>query len=269
MEETLEYIRNNQHLFPDLSEKTNKITKDQLKYIRCQGFKTALEYVQFIYYLRYIKNYDIGQMKEAWGNSLRKKQISTRGMQNKLYDIGMSYSLEEAQKKANRKRDFKAIRHKGLETSIKNALSYGGYSASAVEAAIRSLISTRLQSHKDVMLKEWEIITGMVDRSIMAPYEIDIPVMCYNTMTGKVVRIAIEVNGDYWHKMTEVHDADEIKAKNLMNKGWKLIEVNIESNYSKKGYIDKCVEMAVNQVLETLNTNKTLQKKAFAHSIRP
>ena len=234
--EILKWIRENQDAFPDLSQQVQSVSDRQWRYIRKHGFSSALEYVQFLYYMRFIKRYDMPTMCQIWGNSLQKRPISMRAMQNHLIKFGWQYTPQEGRQIAAKKTDYAQVRRKAQITRIKATLEKGDISGSKAEAAVRSLLNAKLQE----LCPDWECIVGLSNCAIVPPKEVDIPIMCYYPKKRKIVRIAVEINGEYWHQLPATAQNDTIKIPYIDKKfnlktGFKSIHFNLKNIAMESG----------------------------------
>ena len=94
-----------------------------------------------------------------------------------------------------------------------------------------------------------EFIVGINNRTVLKDKEIDIPIIAIKN--DKIVRIAVEYNGWYWHKDKE--EKDDIKKKELENLGYKVFIVASKKGASPK-QINKDIDNVINSIVEYMES---------------
>lgn len=111
---------------------------------------------------------------------------------------------------------------KARHTQIKNRVMKG---SAPQQAVLGYLIASLEPLHKD----GWEIVIGQQNWCILdGQYEIDIPVIAIRDKD--IVRIAVEVDGIYWHKDKN----PAIKDDRLRDKGWMPFHFTAEDKTIKQ-----------------------------------
>lgn len=172
--------------------------------------------------------------------------IKPRRLSDKVRYYGLYKTSSQARKEAVKKGniDYKTINRKGRLTRAKNI------SKSNKQDMIRELLKYHLQFVLD-QFKDIEIITGYNEYCVLNTLEIDIPIIIFNQ--NKVFKLAIEYDGDIWHKDRDT----DIKKENLLKeKNWKLIRITEEhtegNNYK---LLESKIKEIVNQIIEIIRTD--------------
>lgn len=186
------------------------------------------------------KNYPI--VKEIyimWKNNYTPEEIANvYGKSSRIFQLflkknGLSRNRFEAQAIAKTKRDYKSILTKGRKTLLdRNTLIYG----SIQENYLRELLNCELALRYD----GFEIIVGINNKSILLNgKEIDIPIFILKN--DMICKIAVEYNGDFWHKNRN----EESKYNIIEESGYKLFIISPNKNATEKQireYINQEVE---------------------------
>lgn len=141
--------------------------------------------------------------------------MSARRLGDKVKNYGIYKTVSQSRQDAmkNGTLNYNEIHKKARLSRAKN------FSRSSKQDMFRELI----KHHAQNLLNEYrdiEIITGYNEYSILDTLEIDIPIIIF--YKEKVIKLAIEYDGDYWH---ENRENDIEKDKLLKEKKWNLIRV--------------------------------------------
>ncbi|MFI3213557.1 MAG: hypothetical protein R3Y24_09445 [Eubacteriales bacterium] len=129
--------------------------------------------------------------------------------------------IEESQKRVAKlgRRNYKKVLEHGRKTMIQNSYETG-MAGSKAENICRGLLGIQLPI---ILGEDYYSIIGINDKSIIAPFEIDIPVVVIEKRSEKIYKFAVEFNGTYWHKNDQ---EDERKRQRLIDCGWQYIALN-------------------------------------------
>lgn len=78
---------------------------------------------------------------------------------------------------------------------------------------------------------EYEVIVGFTNWTLLQRWEIDIPIVMLHRADQKVLKIAIEIDGEQWHKETAKW---ELKQSALIEAGWIPIRVLITNEEQRR-----------------------------------
>ena len=107
----------------------------------------------------------------------------------------------------------------------------------------------RLNQELQINFPDDDIIVGLNNRTVLKGKEIDIPIIAIKG--NKILRIAVEYNGWYWHKDRE--EKDSIKKKELESLGYKVFVVASKKGASPK-QISKDIDNAINSIIEYMES---------------
>lgn len=144
--------------------------------------------------------------------------------------INLRLTINEAQQRAstNGNRNYTRIFETGKKAII-NQIFETGLTGSNAENICRTKLNMILSDYLDINI--FEYIVGVGNRTIIHPYEVDIPVVVLNKKRGSVYKFAIEFNGDIWHaKSKEQVDKDKQKESFLKQQKWIYIPIDYTSN---------------------------------------
>ena len=175
----------------------------------------------------------------------RRYNVKVRQMQSVLKELGLARTCKEAAILANPKKNWPEITAKITAKGRKTLLERNRIGSSNKEDYLREKINIELH----LKFPDLEFIVGINNRTILKYKEIDIPIIAIKD--NKIVRIAVEYNGWYWHKDRE--EKDDIKKKELENLGYKVFIVA-----SKKGaspnQINKDIDDVINSIIEYIES---------------
>jgi len=179
------------------------------------GFKSSKQYIRAMYYLVKIEKLSSIELSYMFNTAVKT-------IQNRLASLNLNRDLAEAQQIAVQqgRRDYDKVFRTGRTTTQKRFLSDSLF-GSNLENSARALFELILPEYIDTNI--FDIVVGINTRSIVIPYEIDIPIMVININSNKVHKFAIEFNGDHAHKGTNSRDNKKIELIN--NRGWKYLSV--------------------------------------------
>ncbi len=213
----------NNYIFTEEENKNLLRMKDQLK-----GSKW-IHKIEEIYKL-WLNNYSTSDLAKRYN-------ITIRAMQIQLKRIGLVRNKYEAQSIAKTKRNYKEIILKGKNTMLKN-----GIGSSNKEEYLRKRLNIELQLN----FPDDEIIIGLNNTTILNGKEIDIPIIAIKD--NKIIKIAVEYDGYYWHK-----NKDNNKTNPLKDKGYKLFIVCSKENATDK-QIDEDIEKVINDIIKYIKS---------------
>jgi predicted DNA-binding protein YlxM (UPF0122 family) len=129
--------------------------------------------------------------------------------------------------------NYKEISKKARISRIKHGA--GSNSQDMFRELIKHHLVTKLDDFKGI-----EIITGYNEYGVLDTLEIDIPIIIF--YNNKILKLAIEYDGDYWHN----NEDDLIKEELLNKRNWQLIRIVETKKDAGKLYIleDKAKELA-------------------------
>ena len=133
-------------------------------------------------YKLWLNNYSTSDIAKRYNVNMRTIQLI-------LKNIGLSRDKYEAQAIAKNKRNYRDIILKGKNTMLKN-----GIGTSNKEEYTRQRLNQELQ----INFPDDDIIVGLNNRTVLNGKEIDIPIVVIRG--NKVIKIAVEYDGYYWHK---------------------------------------------------------------------
>ena len=171
----------------------------------------------------------------------RRYNVKVRQMQSVLKELGLARTQKEAAILANPKRDWTEILTKGRKTLLER----NRVGSSDKEDYLRQKINIELH----LKFPDLEFIVGANNRTVLKGKEIDIPIIAIKR--NKIVRIAVEYNGWYWHKDKE--EKDDIKKKELENLGYKVFIVASKKGASPK-QINKDIDNVINSIVEYMES---------------
>jgi len=80
----------------------------------------------------------------------------------------------------------------------------------------------------------WEIIVGDHFQYTGLRYEIDIPLVAIDKVTGKCVKFAIEIDSNYTHGTLKKQDRDSKKDLLLSQQGWRVLRISTDKTATKE-----------------------------------
>jgi hypothetical protein len=160
---------------------TEEESKNLLKMKELLGNSKWKHKIDEVYKL-WLNNYSTSDIAKRYNVNMRTIQLM-------LKKIGLSRDKYEAQAIAKNKRNYRDIILKGKNTMLKN-----GIGTSNKEEYTRQRLNQELQ----INFPDDDIIVGLNNRTVLNGKEIDIPIVVIRG--NKVIKIAIEYDGYYWHK---------------------------------------------------------------------
>ena len=191
---------------------------------RCSLSKMGLSEDEFfrILYLLYIKRkYSVKEISLGLDISYAKLD----GLLKKKMKICLP--RKEAAERAACRRDYNRIYKKGRETSRLEFYD-SGLEGSVAENAFRTILESKAKDF--FFLEQYDVIIVINNRTIIYPYEVDIPIVVFEKNSSRNFRFAVEFNGAYWHEKGA--DRDNSKKKLLEHKGWVYIPVEFSNDAS-------------------------------------
>lgn len=182
------------------------------------GCKNKEEFLKYMFYFTQISEEKLSPKEMAWIFGIRVNAI-----QRRLEQLGIGLSYDEAieNKKQRGTQDYGATMRAGKATRIK-ALRKSATSGSMNECYFRDELSLVIY---DYFYEDYyEVVIGTNAVGIIKDKEIDIPVIVFNSSNGACIKIAVEYNGEEYHKEEDIK-----KLKLLKESNWIYYEV-IERN---------------------------------------
>jgi hypothetical protein len=181
-------------------------------------FIEAKEFVRKLYIMRYILELPVREISSYLG-------IQNKSLNHRMVQLGWQYSKCESQQiAADKSRNYSEIHLKSRESRIKGTIDKGVLDGSIVESSIRSILNERLTS----VIKDASVIVGVNNRSIIAPKEIDIPIIILKERD--IFKFCVEVNGDCFH----TKERDENKLEIIEAVGFKCFYITLASSTMKQ-----------------------------------
>ena len=218
------------------------------------GVKSVEELVRRLYYYHHMHELSTFELSILF-------ETSQRSIEKLLAKTGLGISKSESQKRAARKRDYGRVfttqRHTRANSLVKN-----GVFGSKAENMVRTLLATKLEN---LLAVEYEIIVGLNTTTIVPPLEIDIPVILIEKKTGKINKIAIEVDGEKYHQTQRMQTRDANKDSVVKEHGWHMVRVFIPlgmDTYSEDGEdLNELLEDIAKSIQEYVNDIKEVHLK--------
>lgn len=229
-------------------------TNDSRGIINCKalpyyGVKTEEELIRRLYYYHYIcelSTYDISRIYN----------FSQRAIEQLLSQLKMNLTASEAQKRAAKKRDYRKISVTRRHTMART-LSYDGVFGSHAENVVRTLLSTKMEV---LFSDKFEIIVGLNTRSIISPLEVDIPIIMIHKDSNEIIKIAVEVDGEQYHKSEDDLKRDNEKNRIIIEHGWKIMRIKIPVGMRTDNLIGDKINKAIDDMIGVLKQNFLREK---------
>jgi len=204
-----------------LKSAIEKAKRQKTKVYEKLGFKSGEEYARVFYYLKYVKDMPPKKFIHLFDLTLSVVQV-------RLENLGLNESYNEAMKgkKERKSQDYSKSLNAGRKKRVNAQFENFSPTASSNEEYFRQQLSNFIYENFDIT--KYEIIIGVTNTKILAPLEIDIPVVIFNLENRKIHRFAIEYNGVYYHSKKR----DLQKESKATQKGWHYLEVNDLPRYS-------------------------------------
>lgn len=181
---------------------------------------------------------------------------SQRSIEKLLAKTGLNITKSESQKRAASKRDYGRVfttqRHTRASSLVRN-----GFFGSKAENTVRTILATKLENR---LADKYEIIVGLNTTTIIPPLEIDIPVILIEKSTEKIIKIAIEVDGEKYHQSSRMQSRDANKDYVVKEHGWHMVRVFIplgmDMNSEDGEEINMSLEETAKSIQEYLDSIK-------------
>jgi hypothetical protein len=185
------------------------------------GFNSGEEYARTLYYITYIRDLAPRELIHLFGFP------SVHMANNHLSELGLNKSRKKGiEGKIQRKsQDYGKSGRAAQITQRKAQYENLSPTSSNNEEYFRRQISDFIYKYFDPNI--FEVIVGVNNRGVIAPLEIDIPIVIYNSLQHRIFRFAVEYNGPR-HTL----EKDENKQNRLEQKGWEYIEITDIPKYS-------------------------------------
>lgn len=169
--------------------------------------------------------------------------------------LNISVSPKEAQQRVarNNRRDYNRVYKRGRETG-RRFFYETGLKGSIAENMFRTLLEER--AIEFLPPNQYSVIVGINNRTIIYPYEVDIPLIIYNELTGEEKRFAVEFNGTFWHDDNKKSDIEKSKKLNQLN--WFYIGVDFTDYDSNNPniFFQKTIENVFNYIKDLFTEKK-------------
>jgi len=174
---------------------------------KCYGHNDVLTFIKEIYYLRFIENFTTTEFRILYDKS-------GKAINSMLRNLNCNPSMQESQANVVKRgrRNYAKSFITRRENHINNVLTTG-LMGSNEENICRLMINDKLIEL--IGSSTYEIVVGVSNRTIIAPYEIDIPVIIINKKNHTIIKYAVDYNGDVWHRNRK--NADKYKELQLKN----------------------------------------------------
>lgn len=201
----------------------NEVLKKVKKYKNQRQFRyftSEEEYIRVLAYYSCIKKLSRKQLARITGDNYN--TIATR-----LVNYGINNTVEEGyrRKKENGTQDYHRTIIAG-KTTTRKAQVDNLSSGSEKQLYARNYLADKIGIYFSP--EEFDAIVGCSNTGILGAKEIDIPIIIYNIKSKKLIRIALEYNGDPFHD----EEKDMEKKKMANNRGWFYIRLIDKSEYS-------------------------------------
>lgn len=221
--------------------------------------KSVEELVRRLYYYHHVNELSTFEVATLLG-------ATQRSIEKLLAKTGLGISKSESQKRAASKRDYGRVFTTQRHTRA-NSLVRNGVFGSKAENMVRTILATKLEN---LLAVEYEIIVGLNTTTIIPPLEIDIPVILIEKKTGKINKIAIEVDGEKYHQTTRMQLRDANKDNVVKEHDWHMVRVFIPlgmETYSEDGgELNEALEDIAKSIQEYLNDSKESPLKDISES---
>ena len=217
-------LKPNEH--PRLKQALTYAQKTQRRTYENYGFSSAEEYIQVLYYLRFISGLSAKEIMPLF-------RIQYRTLQGHLKRFGLNVSVREGvtEKKERGSQNYITTNLSKRKTTAK-AQRKNYSTGSKNEIYARKQLSNFLYDY--IQYDKYEVVVGLSNIGILGSLEIDIPVMVYDIVNKRLFRFAIEYNGDYYH--TEKRDKNKISV--AKRKGWRYLAIVEDTNHQYSNRTD-------------------------------
>lgn len=239
-----------QEYFEALNRYSNGEMNEIKPVLKGYGHESMYHFLKEIYYLYFVEKLTPKEFSILYHKS-------TRAINYLLNKLNINLSLKETQARVVQKgrRDYSKAFRTRRKTHIKTVLK-SGLTGSNEENACRIMIADELIAI--VGSERYEIVVGVSDRSIIAPNEIDIPIVVLDKFSDSIRKFAIEYNGDFWHKKRRAEDKE--KAIRLSELGWEYLAFEFHSNSGNETNTNRFIE-SVKKFCELLAERIQVEEK--------
>ena len=171
----------------------------------------------------------------------RRYNVKVRQMQSVLKELGLARTYKEAGVLANNKKNWVEISAKGRKTLLER----NRVGSSDKEDYLRQKINIELH----LKFPNTEFIVGLNNRTTLNGKEIDIPIIAIKD--NKIVRIAVEYNGWYWHK--DRAEKDNAKKEELEELGYKVFVLASDKGANTE-QINKDIDNIISGIIEYIES---------------
>lgn len=201
------------------------------------GFTSSDEYVRTIYYLQNICDLSTQQLSIIFDSTLS-------AMHSRLNRIGLNTEHSKAimKKVRNNRQDYETSSRNAKNSRLNNQRNHGSVGTKN-ENRVRALLSNYLYEY--FSSTQYDIIVGVNNTGILGAKEVDIPVVIHHLETNKLIKIAVEYNGEIYY-----HD-DNKKRQLANNKGWEYISI-IEKKNSKLSNSPTRLNIKIHEVCKAI-----------------
>ena len=147
--------------------------------------------------------------------------FSKRHLHRWLGDTGLNLDRSSAGRKRWKQGLMNDAVRKGKATLVRSQIL-----GSKIEERIRWELNIEFATWND-----YEAIVGFTNWTLLQRWEIDIPIVLLRRTDQKVLKIAVEIDGERWHKDTEKW---VLKQSALLEAGWEPIRVLISDEDQKR-----------------------------------
>ncbi|MDF2883751.1 MAG: hypothetical protein K0R54_4315 [Clostridiaceae bacterium] len=205
------------------------------------GYDNLSDYFKAFYYFTNICELSPVQISHMFGRS-----YST--INEKLRQMGLEKDMKTAQKNAvkHNRRNYKNTLVAGRKT-VNKYLAKNALVGSILENAIRNSFADYLAGY--INTSKYEVVVGINNKTIIAPKEVDIPIIIMDEMNSKIHKFGIEVNGDIFHKDKA---REEKKIKLLKDKNWIYYPIWNTNRAKDQENIYGTIENQINQICNNI-----------------
>lgn len=235
-----------QEFLEKTKEANSKLSRKMCPYY---SVKSVDELIKRLYYYHHKQELSTFELSILFG-------ASQRSIEKLLTKTGLGITKSESQKRAASKRDYGRVfttqRHTRASSLVRN-----GFFGSRAENTVRTILATKLEN---LLADKYEIIVGLNTTTIIPPLEIDIPVILIEKNTEKIIKIAIEVDGEKYHQSPRMQSRDANKDYVVKAHGWHMVRVFIplgmDMNSEDGEEINMSLEETAKSIQEYLNSIK-------------
>lgn len=215
--------------------------KESKAVLKRYGHESMECFLKEVFYLSYVEKLTTRELSILYDKT-------TKTITRLRKKLNCNLSLKEAQALVVQKgrRDYSKAFYTRRRNHVKTVVE-SGLTGSNQENVCRIMIADELIAL--VGPDQYEIVVGVSNRNIIAPKEIDIPIMVLNKFSGAIKKFAIEYNGDVWHESRR--EADKEKEIKLRKLGWEYFALEFHSNAGNTANTNRFIE-SVNEFCKLL-----------------